>query len=116
MASTTGLRALDAAQILVKEILEAVESFPAHAPAALRRQLADSANSVIAEGFGRGTNSEKRYRMRIARGSLEETQSHLKVSRMAGHVDQTRFFRIWNLSMVLNRMLSRLIRRSSERA
>jgi four helix bundle protein len=115
MATTTGLRALDAAQLLVKEIMEAVDALRAGAPSSLRRQLVDSANSVaanIAEGFGRGTRAEKRHHLRISRGSLEETQSHLRVSRPA-FVDEQRYLRIWNLTLVLNRMLAGLIRRNS---
>jgi four helix bundle protein len=90
----------------------AVGSFPSRDPAGLRRQLSEPANSVpanIAEGFGRGTRHEKQHRLRLARGSLEETQSHLKVSWKAGYLKSEVFYRLWNLTLVLSRMLAKLI-------
>ena len=118
MATTTGLRALDAAHLLVTEILDAVSRFPPTASAELRRQLVESANSVaanISEGFARGTPAERRYRLRIARGSLEETQSHIKVSRDAGYMEDRRYFRLWSLTVVLNRMIAKLILRNADK-
>jgi four helix bundle protein len=112
MGRSSGLRALEAAQLLASEILSAVELFPSPDPAGLRRQLSEAANSVaanIAEEMGRGTRGEKLHFLRMARGSLEETQSHLKVCRSAEYIDTKRFLRLWNLSVVLGRMLSALI-------
>jgi four helix bundle protein len=115
MGKTNGLHALELAHLLVKEILEAVALFPADAPPGLRKQLCDAANSVaanIAEGFGRATLTERRYFLRISRGSLEETQSHWKVSRRASYVAENRFFRVWNFTMVLHRMIAKLSRKT----
>ena len=114
MGSSHGLRALDAAQRLASETIALVESFPTWDPAGLRRQLSEAANSVpanIAEGFGRGTLAERQHRLRIARGSLEETQSHLKVSWRAGYIQSAVFYRLWHLTVVLDRMLGALIAR-----
>jgi four helix bundle protein len=112
MSKTNGLRALDAAQLLAVEVLAAVENFPTRDPANLRRQLSESANSVaanIAEGVGRATRGERLNRLRLARGSLEETQSHLKVSWKGRYLDTKTFYRLWNLTLVLSRMLAKLI-------
>ena len=112
MSKTNGLKILEAAQLPTDGVLAAVEKFPSRDPAGLRRQLCESANSVaanIAEGFGRGTRSEKQHRLRIARGSLEETQSHLKVSWKAGYLTSMVFYRLWNLTLVLSLMLAKLI-------
>jgi four helix bundle protein len=114
MGKTTGLHALELAQLLVKEILEAADEFPPGTPANLKKQLCDAANSVaanIAEGFGRGTVGERRYHLRVSRGSLEETQSHWKVCRNGEFLDKKRFFRSWNKMVVLQRMIVKLSRR-----
>ena len=116
MGKTNGLRALEAAQLLSDGVLAAVKKFPANDPAGIRKQLSESANSVaanIAEGFGRGTKREKTHYLRIARGSLEETQNPLKVSWKAGYLDSKSFYRLWNLAVALGRMLAGLLARES---
>ena len=114
MGKSNGLRALELAQILVKEIWEAIERFPKREPLGLRAQLGEAANSIhsnIAEGYGRGTTAERRNRLRLARGSLEETQSDLKVALDCGYITRKRFYRIWNLTVVLDRMIAKLMLR-----
>src|SRR4029077_3312826 len=83
MGKTNGLHALEVAHLIVQEIHEAIEQFPTPDFSGLRYQIAKAANSVaanIAEGFGRGTDNERRNKLRMSRGELEETQSHLKVA------------------------------------
>lgn len=114
MGKSNGLRALDAAQLLATEAIAATSDFPSPEPAGLRRQLSEAANSIpanIAEGLGRGTSAERLNRLRLARGSLEEAQSHLKVSWRAGYLKTATFYRLWNLSVVLGRMIAGLIAR-----
>jgi four helix bundle protein len=114
MGKTNGLHALELAQLLVKEIFQAVEELPASAPASLKKQLCDAANSIaanIAEGFGRGTVGERRYHLRVGRGSLEELQSHWKVCRNAEFVETKRFLSVWNRMTVLQRMIVKLSRK-----
>jgi hypothetical protein len=43
MGKTNGLRALDAAHLLIKLIRDVVENLPPQAPGGLRRQITDSA-------------------------------------------------------------------------
>ena len=114
MGKTNGLRALDAAHLLISLIRDVVENLPPHASAGLRRQITDSANSVaslIAEGFGRGTTLERVNRLRLSRGELEETQSNLKVILQASYISDRKFFRIWSLTLALDRMIVKLMRR-----
>jgi four helix bundle protein len=115
MGKTNGLRALEVAQLILDEVLDAAEEFPREDPAGLRNQLARAAESVvgnIAEGFGRATPKEKRNRLRIARGELEEAQANLKSVVRRRYMDQKRFYRIWNLTVVLHRMIVKLKRRA----
>jgi four helix bundle protein len=114
MGKSNGLRALELAQLIVQEILEAIESFPAKDPAGLGHQLAKTANAVaanLAEGYGRSTPNERRNKLRISRGELAETQNHLKASGRSKYMPLKKFYRIWNLTQVLDRMLAKLMRR-----
>lgn len=114
MGKTNGLRALDAAHLLSKQIREAVVDFPRGASRRLRRDIIDSANAVgslIAEGYGRATPRERVNKLRLSRGELEETQSHLKVCVQASYMPDRRFFRIMSLTLVLDRMIVKLMRR-----
>lgn len=114
MGKTNGLRALELAQLILDEVLDAIEEFPRGDPAGLRYQLASAADSVvgnIAEGFGRATPNEKKNKLRLARGELEETQAHLKAATRRRYIALKRFYRIWNLTVVLHRMIVKLMRR-----
>jgi len=114
MSKTNGLRALDLAQLIVKEVVETVGCFPRGDPMELGGQLARAANSVssnIAEGYGRATPAERRNKLRIARGELSEAQSHLKVGSLCKYLPKKRFYRLWNQMVTLDRMLARLMRR-----
>ncbi|HKW49105.1 MAG TPA: four helix bundle protein [Gemmatimonadaceae bacterium] len=114
MGKTNGLRALELAQLILDEVLDAIEEFPRGDPAGLRYQLATAADSVlgnIAEGFGRATPNEKRNKLRIARGELEEAQAHLRAPARRHYMPAKRFYRIWNLMVVLHRMIVKLMRR-----
>ena len=46
---------------------------------------------------------------RMARGSLEETQDHLRELKECELIDRPTFFRLWNRSQVIDRMLAKLI-------
>jgi four helix bundle protein len=90
------------------------KTLPAGTPPKLRGQLMTAANSIsanIAEGVGRGTAGEKGHFFRIARGSLEEAQTYLRICVSTSLIDQTVFHRPWNRSVVINHMLSSLIDR-----
>ena len=114
MGKSNGLRALELAHLIIQEILDATREARTPDPSGARRELARTANAVaanLAEGYGRGTTKERNNRLRGARGELEEEQSHLKVAARSRAISQKRFYRIWNLTEVLHRMLAKLMRR-----
>ena len=84
---------------------------PRHAPAGLRRQLAKAAQSVSdhAEGFGRGTASEKIHYCLKSKGELEESQNLLRRCVRLGLIPEKAFYKSWNLAVVISRMEDRLI-------
>ena len=114
MGKTNGLHALEVAHLIIEEIHDAIKVFPTPDFSGLRYQLAKAANSVaanIAEGFGRDTDNERKNKLRMSRGELEETQSHLKVAGRLKYMKEAQFYRIWNLTVVLQRMLVKLMRK-----
>jgi len=114
MGKSNGLHALEVAHLIIQEIVDATRETRAPDPTGARHELARTANAVaanIAEGYGRDTTKERNNGLRGARGELEEAQSHLKVAALTHSISQKRFYRIWNLSEVLHRMLAKLMRR-----
>ena len=112
------LKVLEAARQYALHVMELAQRLPKHAPAELRAQLVESARSVganIAEGFGRGTMTEKIHYSRIANGSLEESQEHLRECVNTHLIDPAEFRKPWNLSVVTARMLTSLIERLERR-
>lgn len=66
---------------LKDHVIRLLQSGPASKDFRFREQLADSARSVptnIAEGFGRFNPAEIAHFVDIARGSLDETENHLR--------------------------------------
>ena len=85
---------------------------PRRAPAGLRRQLVKAAQSVsdlLAEGFGRGTVTEKIRYLRMSKGELEESQNQLRRCIRLGLIQEKAFYKSWNLAVVINRMEETLI-------
>ena len=114
MGKANGLHALELAQLIAREVKELIDKFPPGAPLDLRAQLGNAANSVhsnIAEGYGRATPAERRNKLRLARGELEELQSQLKVAMHVKYVAMRDFYRVWNRTQLLHRMLPKLARR-----
>lgn len=114
MGKSNGLNALELAQLIAEEVMALIAKFPPDAPLGFGAQLANAANSVhsnIAEGFGRTTTPERRNKLRLARGELEEAQSQLKVAMRVNYIALKDFYRVWNRAQLLHRMLAKLARR-----
>jgi four helix bundle protein len=77
------------------------------------RESADSACANIAEGFGRFRPAEFARFLGIAKGSLHETQDHLRSARKRGYVNADEFNALWRLSIrasTANSSLQRYLR------
>ena len=117
MSRSDGLRVWHAAREFAEVVSTLARDLPRTAPAGLRAQLAAAAHSVssnIAEGAGRGTNGEMVQFFRLARGSLEETQSNLRICANTSLIERKKFYPVWNRSVAINRMLAGLIDRLSK--
>ena len=108
------LKVLEAARSFGDQVLDAVARFPRRAPSGLRGQLSEAAQSVsglLAEGFGRGSTAEKIHYSHMANGSLEESQNYLRQCVNRHLIDRKTFFRLWNLSIAIGKMITNLIAR-----
>lgn len=77
------LRVYQLAEALADEVWELVATWDSFAKSTVGEQLVTAADSIganIAEGTGRGSYKENRRFVRIARGSLNETQHFLRRS------------------------------------
>ena len=74
------------------------------------RSSAASGPSNIAEGFGRRSNAEFLHYLDIARGSLNETQNHLKDGVDRHYIDEEEFAELHTLSRRALAALSRFQR------
>ena len=112
MTGAHGLRVWHAAREFSETVAGLASEFPRGAPPHLRGQIVSAARSVsasIAEGIGRGTPGEKLYYLRVARGSLEETQSDLRSCINKSLITRRQFYDAWNRAIVIGRMLRALI-------
>ena len=108
MADRERLKVLDAARRYGDRCIDVAQSLPRSAPTGLRTQLIESAQAVsriLAEGFGRLTNSEKIHYSQMANGSLEESQDCLRRCVNRGLIDRKTFYELWHLSVAISRML-----------
>lgn len=74
---------------LVDEIYRITAHFPTEERYALTSQLRRAAVSVpsnIAEGAARGTNKEFRHALTIARGSVSEMETQLRIAERLGYM------------------------------
>ena len=117
MDSNDPLRVLEAARLYEEHCLKIAHDLPRHAPAGLRRQLAKAAQAVsdlLAEGFGRGTVTEKIRYCLMSKGELEESQNQLRRCIRLRLIPEKEFYKSWNLAVVINRMEDSLIARMRE--
>jgi four helix bundle protein len=115
-----GLKVLQAAREFRDRVLVILTQLPTRDTLGLRSQLADAVRSVssnISEGLGRGTRAEELQFFRVANGSLEEAQEGLRELVNTGLISRKAFYNLWNLSVAISKMLSRLIskRRNADR-
>jgi four helix bundle protein len=114
MSRNDPLRVMEAARDYGFQVLELTARLPRRAPSGLRTQLADAARAVgglLAEGFGRGSTAERIHYSHMANGSLEESQYYLRQLINLGLIERKVFYKLWNLSVAISRMLLSLIAR-----
>jgi len=101
------------AMILVTNIYKSTESFPKEEMYGLTQQIRRCAVSIpsnIAEGCGRGSNSDYSRFLQIALGSLFELQTQLEIAFNLNYTKQERFNEIFEMSREVERMLTSLIK------
>jgi four helix bundle protein len=112
MGNHRDLAVLDAADQVADEVNRLIDDAP-------RRlihvaQLRDSAQSIganISEGFGRGTDGERKSALRVARGEAEETIRHLRANLASKRISQPVFWRLSNRLVTIVKMLTSLLNR-----
>ena len=105
-------KVVEAARQFGEQCVDIAQSLPRRAPTRRRSQLAEAGQAVsdiLVEGLGRGSIAEKIHYARMANGSLEECQNYLRRCVNRQLIDKKRFYRAWNLSMVVSRMLAAFI-------
>jgi len=112
MSKSDGLRVYHGSRELAEQVIEAMRHLRRRPPGDLRDQIERSANSVpanIAEGMGRGTRDDSLRFLRQARSSLDETRHHLRVCVNDKLMNVKTFYRLWNRSSAIQRMLASLM-------
>lgn len=91
------------------------EKFPQKEVFSLTSQIRRSAVSItsnIAEGFGRQSYKEKLQFYYISQGSLLELQNQLLIAKDVGFLAKERFMELANQSVLVNKILNGLIKKS----
>ncbi|HKW46632.1 MAG TPA: four helix bundle protein [Gemmatimonadaceae bacterium] len=112
MPERDGLKVLQAAREFRDRVLLLVRRMPRLASSDLKAQLADAVRSVasnISEGLGRGTPADQVRFLWMANGSLEEAQEGLRECINSALISKKEFYREWNRSVVISKMLAGLI-------
>jgi four helix bundle protein len=97
---------------LVLAVYRATGPYPSSERFGLTSQLRRAAVSVtsnIAEGTGRGGDLELRRFLKIARGSVNELECQLLLSRDLGYVDEDTWKRLNGQAQEVSRMIAGLI-------
>ena len=104
-------RALEASRAVVDEINDLLDD--PDLSLIYRSQLRESAQSIpanIREAIGRDVGRDRNQFFRVARGSAEETDEHLRANFAAGRIPEKTYWRLHNRLMVLVKMLDALMR------
>ena len=99
---------------LVDHANELSANFPSEERFALTSQFHRSAGSIpanIAEGYGRGSRGDYLRFLKIARGSLYETETHVEIARRRRWLNPSLSPIAFDLIREVDRLLSALIRR-----
>ena len=106
----TDFRLLSLSRLVVDEINDLIAS---NRPRLLyENQLRASAQSIAAnirEGYGRRPGAERNQFFRIARGSSQETDEHLRSNFACKRLVEARYWRLHNRLSVINKMLTTLM-------
>lgn len=84
----------------------------------LKDQIRRSSTSImsnIAEGFERGTDSEFRYFLRVAKGSAGELRSQLYIANDLNYIDKDSFNKCHEQTKEISRLLSGFINKLNYR-
>lgn len=111
MANYRNLVVWQRARILVKQIYLFTHTFPKSEVFGLSSQMQRAAVSVlsnIAEGYGRQSDKELVYFLRIAKGSLFELESQLYVAVDLGYITEEKIAETMDLCDEISRMLAKL--------
>ena len=102
--------------VLATDVYQLTKQFPKEETYGLVSQIRRAAVSVasnIAEGYGRESTLEYIRFLKIARGSLYETETQLYLSQGLQYVTQNDIAPILSLCAVIGRMLNAMLRRLS---
>jgi four helix bundle protein len=102
-------RAMD----LAVAVYEATKAFPHHEQFGLTGQVRRAAVSIpsnVAEGQGRGSTKEFVNFLRIAAGSLQETETQLLLAHRLGYLDARQLQPLLELADEVSRIINGLMR------
>lgn len=108
LSMSNTFRALGAARAVVDEISYLFRDHDL----LYRGQLRDSAQSIpanIREGIGRAIGPDRNKFYRVARGSAEETDEHLRANFADGRIAASIYWRLHNRLIVIVKMLNALM-------
>ena len=97
---------------LVRLVYQATRRFPVDERFALTDQLRRAVVSIpsnIAEGNGRGSNKDYAHFLSIARGSLYETMTQLRIAKDLGYLDDYSQFEY--IAAEIGRMLGAMLKK-----
>ena len=100
---------------LVLQIYKATLKFPSQEQFGLTNQIRRASVSItsnIAEGFSRNSYKEKIQFYAIALGSVTEVQNQLLIARDIGYLDRKTFATIAEKTVVVNKLINGLIKKS----
>ena len=103
---------------LVQMVYETTKQFPKDELYALTNQLRRAAVSIpsnIAEGHARQSTAEFRNFLSIARGSLAEVETQLRIATRLNYMTQEQLNPILSLSVEINKMTNSLMKKLTPR-